>query len=57
MNGYVCFYKSERKEIYADSSYAAELKAAKEFGAKKSYEVSVSLAEIDGEPVVAAAYN
>jgi hypothetical protein len=51
-NGYVCLYKGERKEIYANSTYEAQQKAAKEFGAKNSYEVAVKLAEKNGEPVV-----
>lgn len=52
MNGYVAFYRGKRIEVYAESKYAAQLAAAKQFGAKKSYEVSVVLAEKDGKPVV-----
>ena len=51
-NGYVAFYKNKRIEVYANSSYEAQQKAAKEFGAKKSYEVTVMLAEKDGKQVV-----
>lgn len=52
MNGYFCFYKGERKEVYAASSYKAQKKAALEFGAKKAYEVAVVLVEKEnGEPV------
>lgn len=50
-NGYVAFYKGKRKEVYATSSYEAQKKAAKEFGAKKSWEVSVTLAEKNGKQV------
>ena len=57
MNGYVCFYKGKRIEVYADSTYAAQQKAALLFKAKKSYEVNVILAEKDGEPVVHVAVN
>jgi hypothetical protein len=52
MNGYVCFYKNQRKEVYANTSYEAQQIAAKEFKAKKTYEVTVMLAEKNGEQVV-----
>jgi hypothetical protein len=49
MNGYICFYKDKRVEVYADTSYAAQQKAAVLLKARKSYEVTVMLAEKDGE--------
>jgi hypothetical protein len=52
MNGYIAFYKGKRTEVYAETLYGAQLEAAKFFGAKKSYEVIVGLAEKDGVPVV-----
>ena len=55
MNGYVAFYKGKRIEILAETSYAAQLLAAKEFKAKKSYEVNVALAEINGNQVTCVA--
>jgi hypothetical protein len=51
MNGYVCFYKGKRIEVYADSVYAAQQKAATQFRAKRGYEVHVVLAEKDGKEV------
>ncbi len=51
MNGYVCFYKGKRLEVYADTSLQAQDKAAKEFKARKSYDVTVVLAEKDEEQV------
>jgi len=51
MNGYIAFYKDKKIEIYADNSYQAQLKAAKLFKAKKSYEVTVVLAELNGHQV------
>ena len=51
MNGYVCFFKGKRIEVYADTSYQAQQKAAAIFKAKKAYEVSVTLAELNGEQV------
>lgn len=52
MNGYIAFYKGKRLEVYAETSYQAQVKAAKEFKAKKSYDVTVMLAEKDGQPVI-----
>ena len=52
MNGYICFYRNKRTEVYAESSYQAQQKAAAFFKAKKAYEVTVMLAEKSGEPVV-----
>lgn len=51
MNGYICFYKGKRVEVYADTSYAAQEKAAAMLKVKpnKSYEVTVMLAEKNGE--------
>lgn len=51
MNGYVCFYRGKRAEVYANSSFEAQQKAAAQFKAKKAYEVSVVLAEKSGDPV------
>lgn len=52
MNGYIAFYKGKQIEVHAENSYQAQQKAAEKFKAKKSYEVTVVLAEKDGEPVV-----
>lgn len=54
MNGYICFYKGKQIEIYAETSYEAQTKAAATFRAKKAYEVTVMLAEKGGEQVVHA---
>lgn len=51
MNSYLCFYKGKKIEVNADTSYAAQQKAAGIFKAKKTYLVSVVLAEKDGVPV------
>lgn len=53
MNGYVCFYNNERIEVYAETSYKAQLKAAEvlKVKPKKRYMISVVLAEKDGEEV------
>ncbi len=55
MHGYVAFYKGLRLEVYADSSYDAQLKAAALFKAKKSYDVTVVLCELNGKQVEHAA--
>ncbi len=45
MNGYKAFYRNKTTEVYAATSYAAQIEAAKFFKAKKSYEVTVMLCE------------
>jgi hypothetical protein len=50
-NGYIAFYRGKKIEVYASTSYEAQQLAAKEFKAKKSYEVTVVLAERNGEQV------
>ena len=52
MNGYICLWRDKRVEVYAPTSYAAQQEAAKRLGAKKTYEITVVLAEKDGAPVV-----
>lgn len=49
--GYVAFYKGKRVEVRAFTKYSAQIEAAKLLGAKKSYDVAIELAEIDGEQV------
>lgn len=57
MNGYICYYKNRRLEVHADTSYQAQLKAAQLFGARKSYQVTVSLAELNGTTYTHMAVN
>ena len=53
MFGYVCFYRGKRIEVRALRSFDAQEIAAKIFKAKKSWEVTVVLAEKpSGEEVV-----
>lgn len=52
MNGYVAFYKGQRTEVYAETQYQAQLVAAGVLRARHSYDVTVMLAEVDGEPVI-----
>jgi hypothetical protein len=51
MNGYKAFYRGKQCEVMAETSYAAQLAAAKILSAKKSYEVTVMLCEKNGEQV------
>lgn len=51
MNGYICFYKGKRTEVYANTSLQAQDKAKTIFKAKKGYDITVILAEKDGEQV------
>lgn len=50
--GYIALYKGKQIEVYANTSYEAQQKAAIIFKAKKRYEVSVYLCEKDGREVI-----
>jgi hypothetical protein len=52
MNGYVGFFRGKRDECEAETSLQAQEILAKKFGAKKRWEVTVVLAEKNGEQVV-----
>jgi hypothetical protein len=45
MFNYECFYKGKRLTVQASKSYEAQEKAAKLFKARKSYDVTVVLAD------------
>ena len=49
---YIAFYKDKQITVNALRSYDAQLIAAKQFKAKKSYEVTVMLAAKGDEPVI-----
>jgi hypothetical protein len=53
MNGYIVYYNGKTREIYANSSYEAYVKAVFSFNApkKKAHLVTVMLAEKEGEQV------
>jgi hypothetical protein len=51
LNGYICLHKGKKYEVYAESTYAAQQKCARENKIKKSYEISVYLAEKKGEQI------
>ena len=51
MNGYIAFYKGKRIEVNANTSFEAQKIAAAQFKAKKSWEVTIVLAEKDGKQV------
>lgn len=46
MRTYKAFYKGKTVTVIAETSYAAQQEAAKFFKAKKSYEVTVLLADV-----------
>mgnify|MGYP001584061622 FL=1 len=53
MNTYEAFYRGRRITVQAATGYAAQLAAAAQFKARKSYEVTVMLAALaDGKPVI-----
>lgn len=47
MNGYKAFFKQRETEVYAETSFEAQEKAAAHFKAKKRYEVTVVICETD----------
>lgn len=46
MRTYVAFYRGKQTQVQAESSYQAQLNAAAFFKARKSYEVTVVLADV-----------
>ena len=52
MNTYVAIYRNKRAEVQADTTYEAQKIAAAQFKARKTYEVTVMLAEKAGQPVI-----
>ena len=46
MRTYVAFYKGQQITVQAESSYQAQQKAASQLRARKSYEVTVVLADV-----------
>lgn len=52
MNAYKAFWKNKTCEVIAETSYAAQKKAAEEFNAKKTHEVTVMLMEKDGIQII-----
>lgn len=58
MNGYIAFVEGKRHEIEAESSYEASVKARELYKGRKKYpRISVTLAELDGKPVVHTAVD
>ena len=52
MRPYIAFYRGRQLQVEAGSSYDAQLIAAKLFKARKSYEVTVMLADVEHSPAV-----
>jgi hypothetical protein len=57
MNGYVAFYKGKRIEVQATTSLKAREEAAKQFKAKRAWDVTVVLAEQNGKEVTHVAVD
>ena len=57
MNGYMCFYKDKQYPVFAETTYEAQTKLAKELRVKKQYLITVVLAEKEGEPVTIVAVD
>lgn len=56
MNGYKAFYRDKEIEVYAETSYKAQQKAAEELGVKpkNQHQITIALCEKEGEQVVHA---
>lgn len=54
MRTYTAFYRNNKITVQAESSYSAQLKAAAIFRVKKSWDVSVVLADV---PLDAASFG
>ena len=54
MNTYMAFYKLQKIVVKAESSYEAQLEAARVLKAKKSYDVAIVLVEVAGRQVTIA---
>ena len=52
MNGYKAFYRTKQIELYADTAYQAQQKAAQLFKAKREWEVTVILCETKDGTVI-----
>ena len=52
MNGYKALYRGKWLEVYANTSFEAQTKAAVQFKARKQYEVTVILCEKAGQQVI-----
>lgn len=52
MNKYVCMYRGKQVEVDADTTYKAQLLAAQMMKAKRTYDVSVYLVEVNGKEYV-----
>lgn len=58
MNGYIAFVEGKRHEIHAETAAEASEKARALYKGRKKYpRISVTLAEVDGEPVVHTAVD
>lgn len=59
MNGYKAFWRGKSTEVYADTSFQAQRKAAEFWRVKpnKQYEITVVLCEKSGEQVTHVAVD
>lgn len=52
MNKYIAFYKGKKIVVEAPTSLQARDAAAEIFKAKKAYDVTVMLSELEGKPYI-----
>ena len=51
-NGYIGLYKGKQYEVYANTTFEAQEKLAKQLKVKRSYEISIYLCEKNGKDVI-----
>lgn len=52
VNIYLAFYKGQKKEVHAATTFEAQTMAAKLFKAKKNWEVTIMLVEKNGQQII-----
>ena len=51
-NGYIAFYRNKQVEVRADTSLEAQRLAAHYWRVKRTFDVTVVLAEVGSEPII-----
>ena len=51
-NGYIAFYRNKQIEVRADTSLEAQRLAAHYWRVKRTFDVTVVLAEVGSEPII-----
>ena len=52
MNGYIGLYNGKQYEVYANTTYEAQEKLAKQLNVKQSWRIAIYLCEKEGKEVI-----